>query len=53
MSPTAAAIRTIEVALSANPYPVVIGRGALSSLGQQILGRGIKAATKVLISTLR
>ena len=26
MSATAAAIRTIEVALSANPYPVVIGR---------------------------
>jgi len=51
MSATAAAIRTIEVALSANPYPVVIGRGALSSLGPQILDRGIKAGTKVLIVT--
>ena len=51
MSATATAIRTIEVALSANPYPVVIGRGALSSLGQQILGRGLKAGTKVLIVT--
>lgn len=51
MSATAAAIRTIEVALSANPYPVVIGRGALSGLAQQILGQGIKAGTKVLIVT--
>jgi len=51
MSATAAAIRTIEVALSANPYPVVIGRGALSTLGEQILGQGIKAGTKVLIVT--
>ena len=51
MSATAAAIRTIEVGLSANPYPVVIGRGALSALGQQILGQGIKAATKVLVVT--
>ncbi len=51
MSATAAAIRTIEVALSANPYPVVIGRGALSALGEQILGQGIKAGTKVLIVT--
>ena len=46
---TAAAIRTIEVALSANPYPVVIGRGALSVLGEQILAQGIKAGTKVLV----
>ena len=51
MSATAAAIRTIEVALSANPYPVVIGRGALQALGEQILGQGIKASTKVLIVT--
>ncbi|MBM5807591.1 MAG: 3-dehydroquinate synthase [Cyanobacteria bacterium M_surface_10_m2_179] len=51
MSATAAAIRTIEVALSANPYPVVIGRGGLASLGSQILGQGIKAGTKVLVVT--
>ena len=51
MSATATAIRTIEVALSTNPYPVVIGRGALSALGEQILGQGIKAGTKVLVVT--
>ncbi|MFM2172463.1 MAG: hypothetical protein RLZZ54_390 [Cyanobacteriota bacterium] len=51
MSATAAAIRTIEVALSANPYPVLIGRGALNSLGEQIRAQGIKAGTKVLVVT--
>ena len=51
MSATAAAIRTIEVALSANPYPVVIGHGALPDLGEQIRNRGIKAGTKVLVVT--
>ena len=51
MSTTATAIRTIEVALSANPYPVVIGRGALQALGEQIRGRGFKAGTKVLVVT--
>ncbi|MFZ9973928.1 MAG: 3-dehydroquinate synthase [Vulcanococcus sp.] len=51
MSATAAAIRTIEVALSANPYPVVIGRGALQALGEQMRQQGIKAGTKVLVVT--
>jgi 3-dehydroquinate synthase len=51
MSATAAAIRTIEVALSANPYPVLIGRGALSSLGEQVRAQGIKAGTKLLVVT--
>ena len=51
MSATATAIRTIEVALSANPYPVLIGRGALNSLGEQIQAQGIKAGTKVMVVT--
>jgi 3-dehydroquinate synthase len=51
MNATATAIRTVEVALSANPYPVVIGRGALSALGEQILAQGIKTGTKVLVVT--
>jgi 3-dehydroquinate synthase len=51
MGATAAAIRTIEVALSANPYPVVIGQGALQSLGEQIQNQGIKNGTKVLVVT--
>ena len=45
MGATAAAIRTIEVALSTNPYPVVIGEGALQELGEQIRDQGIKAGT--------
>ena len=43
--------KTIEVALSANPYPVVIGSGSLAGLGEQVLGRGFKAGTKVLMVT--
>ena len=45
------ACRTIEVALSANPYPVVIGAGGLSRLGALIRQRGFKAGTKVLLVT--
>mgnify|MGYP006279723533 CR=1 FL=1 len=51
MGATAAAIRTIDVALSTNPYPVVIGHQALQQLGGQIAARGIKAGTKVLVVT--
>jgi 3-dehydroquinate synthase len=43
--------RTIEVALSANPYPIVIGDGGLHQLGEQVRGRGFKAGTKVLVVT--
>jgi 3-dehydroquinate synthase len=43
--------RTIEVALSANPYPIVIGDGGLHQLGEQVRGRGCKAGTKVLVVT--
>ena len=45
------ALRTIEVALAANPYPVVIGEGALAGLGEQVAARGFKAGTKVLVVT--
>ena len=51
MTATPAAIRTIRVELSANPYPVVIGGGSLQDLGDKILEQGIKAGTKVLIVT--
>ena len=51
MGATATAIRTIPVELSSNPYPVLIGAGALQSLGEQIRGQGIKAGTKVLVVT--
>jgi len=45
------ALRTIEVALQANPYPIVIGSGALATLGEQIRAQGFKAGTKVLVVT--
>ena len=47
----AVSLQTIEVALSANPYPVVIGKGGLQQLGQLIRERGFKAGTKVLVVT--
>jgi len=49
--PATPAFRTIRVELSANPYPVVIGRGSLQQLGNQILAQGIKAGTMVLVVT--
>ena len=45
------ACRTIEVALSADPYPVVIGEGGLGQLGELIRERGFKAGTRVLVVT--
>jgi len=51
MTQAPTALRTIDVALAANPYPVVIGRGALSGLGEQVSARGFKAGTKVLVVT--
>ena len=51
MTATSTALRTIRVELSANPYPVVIGGGALRQLGEQIRAQGIKAGTKVLVVT--
>ena len=45
------ACRTIQVELSANPYPIVIGAGGLAGLGEAIRERGFKAGTKVLLVT--
>jgi 3-dehydroquinate synthase len=42
---------TLRVELATNPYPVLIGPGALRDLGQQICNRGFKAGTKVLVVT--
>jgi 3-dehydroquinate synthase len=41
--------RTIEVALTQHPYPVVIGAGVLGELGSRIRSGGIAAGTKVLV----
>ena len=45
------ALRTIDVALAANPYPVVIGAGALANLGELVRSRGFRSGTKVLVVT--
>lgn len=45
------ACRTIQVELSAHPYPIVIGAGGLAGLGEAIRERGFKAGTKVLLVT--
>ncbi|CAK6699041.1 3-dehydroquinate synthase [Synechococcus sp. BA-124 BA4] len=44
-------VHTIEVALSSQPYPVLIGEGSLARLGPLIRSRGVAAATKVLVVT--
>ena len=49
LAPTA--LHTITVALAENPYPVVIGAGALADLGSQVAARGFKRGTKVLVVT--
>ncbi|MEA5423176.1 3-dehydroquinate synthase [Synechococcus sp. CCY9202] len=51
MSTALQPLRTIEVALEQNGYPVVIGAGALEQLGEQIRERGVRAGTKVLVVT--
>ena len=43
------AIRSIDVRLSANPYPILIGADALALLGEQISARGIRSGTKALV----
>jgi 3-dehydroquinate synthase len=43
------AFETIEVALQANPYPVVLGAGGLAQLGERVAREGFGAGTKVLI----
>jgi 3-dehydroquinate synthase len=49
MTAVPAALRIIEVALSVNPYPVVIGEGCLELLGERIAERGFRGGTKVLL----
>jgi 3-dehydroquinate synthase len=44
-------LRSIRVELSSNPYPILIGEGGLSQLGQQLLAQGIRAGSKVLVVT--
>ena len=51
MTATPTALRTIRVELSANPYPIVIGGGALGQLGEQVSAQGLKTGTKVLVVT--
>ena len=51
MTAAPAAFRTIPVALSANPYPVLIAAGGLAELGEAIRGQGVAAGTKVLLVT--
>jgi len=50
-TPATCPLRSIAVALQANPYAVVIGAGALDGLGEQIRQCGFQAGTKVLIVT--
>jgi 3-dehydroquinate synthase len=51
MATTLQHLHTVEVALAANPYPIVIGEGALARLGEQIAARGFRPGTKVLVVT--
>jgi 3-dehydroquinate synthase len=51
MTATPTAFRTIEVALSANPYPIVIAEGALVGLGERIAAQGFRTGTRVLVVT--
>jgi 3-dehydroquinate synthase len=51
MTATTPAVHRIDVALSANPYPILIGRGGLDELGSHLLGQGCRSGTKVLVVT--
>ncbi|TVS03938.1 MAG: 3-dehydroquinate synthase [Cyanobium sp. PLM2.Bin73] len=50
-APAACSPRTIRVPLSTDPYPVVIGAGCLTRLGEQIGDRGFRQGTRVLVVT--
>jgi 3-dehydroquinate synthase len=43
--------RTITVSLASDPYPILIGEGLLGCLGTQLLERGFRAGTRVLVVT--
>ncbi|MCP9915998.1 3-dehydroquinate synthase [Cyanobium sp. ATX 6F1] len=50
MTRTASApLRTIPVALAANPYPIHLGAGGLDQLGARMAEAGLKVGTKVLL----
>ncbi|MFZ0408930.1 MAG: 3-dehydroquinate synthase [Cyanobium sp.] len=51
MPATLQPLRTIPVELERQPYPIVIGEGALGQLGQQLRLQGFKAGTRVLLVT--
>jgi 3-dehydroquinate synthase len=51
MGSTVHSLRTIEVPLVVNPYPVVIGDGALNRLGECVAARGFGPGTRVLLVT--
>ncbi|MCX5947861.1 MAG: 3-dehydroquinate synthase [Cyanobacteria bacterium] len=51
MTATLQPLRTIPVELERQPYPIVIGNGALDQLGQQLQLQGFKAGTRVLVVT--
>ena len=44
-------LRTIEMTLEANPYPIVIGEGCLKRLGEAITALGFEAGTRILVVT--
>jgi len=51
MTSTPGALRSIRVELSSDPYPIVIGDGALNQLGEQLRRQGCKLGTRVLVVT--
>ncbi|MEB3333070.1 MAG: 3-dehydroquinate synthase [Synechococcaceae cyanobacterium] len=51
MSASSTASRTIEVALSQNPYPVQIAAGGLAQLGAAIREQGVRSGSRVLVVT--
>jgi 3-dehydroquinate synthase len=49
MPTTPTAFRTIPVELGDKAYPIVIGDGALASLGERLLALGFRRGTRVLV----
>ena len=41
--------RTLQVDLPSNPYPIVIGPGALTALGSRLIDLGFRPGTRVLV----
>jgi 3-dehydroquinate synthase len=51
MTVSPSAIHTVRVELSANPYPICLGAGALERLGALTREQGFKAGTRALVVT--